>query len=426
MENLSEISGKDKKINIFNLCVLLILILIFASVYKYFPYKLDYNNQAYIIFRYDDPSSVTSSDFERKIIELINHYGFSIVFGVVPFVSERNYLDPTPQRLLPLSLQRINDLKPFVDSGVVEIALHGYSHQHNNNSQQYSEFKGDNYSYQNRRIIDAKKFIEQSFNNRIFTFIPPFNSYDIKTLYALVNNQFSILSANRWGDYKNEISIKYLPMTTGIIELKRLIEKPVVKILNNSIIVAMLHEYDFVEIDADKGVVSISEFEKILNRISITQYIKNVNFDYFMKNDSEITSGRYEQNKLYVRSFQYFPSFLFKPLNQYLTEEYARRLYHRNCTLVILYYLIIFLLFQYFGYNFGFFFKLKRIRKFRLILHLNFYIIIMAIIISSYNREFGGTELSFITISTGFFVGQFLIYKFSKIKSKNFINPSAG
>ena len=83
-----------------------------------------------VVFRYDDFSMRSRPNgLEEQILGTFIQQGIPFTIAAVAFVCEGNAYDPSPQKLLPLTTEKIAFLRPAVETGAVEIALHGYAHQ---------------------------------------------------------------------------------------------------------------------------------------------------------------------------------------------------------------------------------------------------------------------------------------------------------
>ena len=133
----------------------------------------------------DDYSNFTSDSFIIQIIDLFKKHKVPCTFGVIPYLSAAggHYLVPYDT---PLSKNKIDILKD-ADSHILEVALHGYSHQAKHAFwRKYStEFDGIDYINQVKRIDKGKIFLEYMLNTPVKTFIPPWSTYDLNTLKAI-------------------------------------------------------------------------------------------------------------------------------------------------------------------------------------------------------------------------------------------------
>ena len=85
--------------------------------------------QVNVVFRFDDYSARSSTEMELRIIDAFRKNESSITFGVIPFVCAGDAHDPSPQDIVPLTSKKGEILKTGFEEGILDIALHGYSHQ---------------------------------------------------------------------------------------------------------------------------------------------------------------------------------------------------------------------------------------------------------------------------------------------------------
>jgi len=231
-----------------------------------------------IVFRLDDPSAKSCTEIESKLIAAFRQYAMRCTFGVVPFACAGNYLDPAPQELLPLPPERVKMLRQAMEDGVIEIAQHGYSHQTNvlrekKESGLHSEFYGLSYEEQFERIKLGKQFLEEQFRIPITTFIPPFNSYDSNIIKVLDDLHFHHFSAYRGMPVNTDSLLRLVPATC---ELKNLIQLDLEGIINRArkipdaapAIIILFHEFDFKEVNSQRGVTTYDDFVEMLKWIS--------------------------------------------------------------------------------------------------------------------------------------------------------------
>ena len=84
-----------------------------------------------MVFRYDDYSANSVTSAELKIIEAFRKNMAAITFGVIPYKVAGDVHDSFPQDLLPLDSVKGEILKTGFEEGVIDISMHGYSHQTN-------------------------------------------------------------------------------------------------------------------------------------------------------------------------------------------------------------------------------------------------------------------------------------------------------
>jgi len=210
-----------------------------------------------VVFRYDDCSAVSPTDFEMQLIRMFEKYGFPCSFGIIPF---RYVGEGAGLKIFPP--EKAGVFKEAVQSGTLEIAAHGYSHQPLSNENR-SEFSGVDYQTQAEKIRSGKEYLEKIFGVRVNTFMPPYNSCDLNTVRALEDSGFVSLSA--WGDPVAEASaLKFIPgtchklgMMKAAVEAERNapVPKPVVFIF---------HAFDFLDVNPGKGNYRVRDFEDFL------------------------------------------------------------------------------------------------------------------------------------------------------------------
>jgi hypothetical protein len=71
-----------------------------------------------VILRYDDYSTKSPTDMERKMVEILKKRHAKVVFAVTPFVAAKNTEIVCPQKELPLTPLKVSLLKDAVNAGV--------------------------------------------------------------------------------------------------------------------------------------------------------------------------------------------------------------------------------------------------------------------------------------------------------------------
>ncbi len=220
--------------------------------------------QISVVFRYDDYAwnSVTSA--ELKIIEAFRKNRAPITFGVIPFKVAGDVHDPSPQDLIPLDSSKAEILKSGYEEGILEISMHGYAHQ-SNGSEALSEFANLGFKEQVEKLSSGKEFLQKVSGAPVTTFIPPWNTYDANTLFALEETGFSMLSANEKGLILKGSNIKYLPTSCGLTELRDAIRAARRSRDNQPLVVVLLHDYDFLDINPQIGEITFRDFTDLVD-----------------------------------------------------------------------------------------------------------------------------------------------------------------
>jgi predicted deacetylase len=256
-----------------SLCIILLTLLITPSIIGCSD-KVPKNKEIIVIFRYDDYSSKSNTDLELKIIDAFRKIKKQLTIAVIPYVCSSNIHEPSPQKVIPLTKMKADILKNVFEAGVVDIALHGYSHQTVRTERYYSEFFGLDYNRQFNRISAGKTLIRQMIGTSIVTFVPPWNTYDHNTLRTLEALNFQTISADLKGEADKSSRLNYLPATCPLFILRDTIKSARLSSDVRPVIVVFFHEFDFKEISKNRGKISFHEFSDLLEWIASANDIR--------------------------------------------------------------------------------------------------------------------------------------------------------
>jgi peptidoglycan/xylan/chitin deacetylase (PgdA/CDA1 family) len=241
--------------------ILAMSISVFGVLYA-FLFRNSANQAMNIVLRYDDYCNTSSLIVERDILRLIDEHGISVSFGVIPF--ENSDTEHIVQSCV--SESKIELLSSFVEQGSVEIAQHGFVHRSISADQLKTEFKGLSADEQEYMIGKARNQLESDFRTDVSTFIPPWNSYDEKTLKALKNQGFQIISADN-GQVSKIPELNYIPFTLYLDEFQAILESDRLPVTGKkSIAILMLHDYDFIEINPERGFFTLTNFDELIDK----------------------------------------------------------------------------------------------------------------------------------------------------------------
>ncbi len=225
--------------------------------------------QIRIVFRFDDPSAVSDTEMEVRLIEAFRQYRYCCTWAVIPFRASGDIHDLRPMPVLPLPAEKAEIFAEAVRAGVLEIALHGYSHQSSGLQQgRHSEFAGLGYEEQRSKIERGKEFLEGVMGLPVTIFVPPWNTYDAHTLAALEASGFRLISADARGRPGPGMSLAFLPATCSIAEVREAVAFARAAPDPSPIITVLFHEYDLLEVDASRGVTTFEEFVETLQWLS--------------------------------------------------------------------------------------------------------------------------------------------------------------
>ncbi len=224
-----------------------------------------------IVLRYDDYSAISNTYLETQILERLSDFNLPCTFAVIPTVTGNGFRNPQPSDSIGIDAEKVALLRPYVDDGLIELALHGLTHQtvSGKSLQTLTEFSGVPYETQISRLTTGKQILESQFGHSVYSFIPPWGNYDENTLRAVEASGFSVISADPRGPALADSRLLYVPGTCRMHELKQAIaEARQLPSSNSALIMAVIHPYDFVEADAKRGVMTFKQFESILSDLS--------------------------------------------------------------------------------------------------------------------------------------------------------------
>ena len=168
-------------------------------------------------------------------------------------------------------------------------------------------------------IKRGKDFLEDAFSSSITTFIPPWNTYDEKTLIALEMKQFSIISTGtRFVPINYQGSLAYLPALCFLSSLQITIEEVRKNQIAQAWVVALFHAYDFFE-SKDKRAQSsltLAGFDDLLLWVSEQKDVSIYKIAQAAKLDQTLTAQRYKIAGE-MRRYQEFAPPLLKSMEPY-------------------------------------------------------------------------------------------------------------
>ncbi len=302
-----------------------------------------------LIFRLDDYSTISDSEFEKRLLSLMERYHIPCTFGIIPFVYEDEW-DPSPQMEHPLTQEKIDTLKPYVKKGLVEVALHGFHHNTQAvrlNKYIPGEFFGIPQQDQENLITKGKAFLENTFSCKITTFNPPWNTYDDATLGALEKLEFTCISTgNRFGPSSSANSLSYLPALCKLSDVRPVIKKIKGIGLEEAIIVVCIHQYDFVEVSPgrSKDQFNFAKLEDLFSWIEKNKEISLYTISNYVVRDNTLTAERYGLTKPLIRNTHLVPPVFKARLTGpkfYPTIVKARKLWFHFLVVLSSYYLLL-------------------------------------------------------------------------------------
>ncbi len=274
-----------------------------------------------IVFRFDDYSAISRTDLEKQIIENFSRNNFAFTIGVIPYVNKEGYNQNGQDAYEFLGPEKEELLKNVYQQGIVEVALHGYTHQRNNDKGIKTEFAGLNYDQQSDKIDKGKIYLEKIIDGDVITFIPPWNSYDLITLKVLQELNFKNISADLIGEADKNSTLNFIPETIHINELQSAIEMARENKDPYPILVVMFHQYDFLGVDKERGFTTISQFGNLLDWLGTQEDIVITTLGRAKDYIPDLSAGRYAQHRsAYLVSQKILPVISMYPLGYYFSR----------------------------------------------------------------------------------------------------------
>jgi peptidoglycan/xylan/chitin deacetylase (PgdA/CDA1 family) len=226
-----------------------------------------------VAFRYDDCSAVSSLALEQQLVDLFAEFGGKLSLAVIPRVCTGSFRDPGPQTFEPLPRDKAAFLRTAAQSGRAEVALHGYTHQ-TWRAPAFSEFAQVPRDEQANRVRSGRAELEDITGVRVESFVPPWNSYDAATMDVLEEYGFSCLSGSLRGPFPERSSLRFLPYSTWLDDLVRTVDAALQLRWLESVLVVMLHDYDFVESGKTPGTLSVPALRRVLQALSARPQVR--------------------------------------------------------------------------------------------------------------------------------------------------------
>lgn len=191
-----------------------------------------------LAFRLDDPSATSNQEVEARILDSLARHGLCASFAVIPFRG-------TQEAPLPLTRARAQLMREAAASGVLDIALHGHAHRDVAGGGRPSEFSGVPTAQQRRLLEQGRALLENVFERPVTGFVPPWNSFDAATLDALESLGFNHVSSNLAHSPMRPTSLRLLPLTCHLPELKAAIAEARRFARLQPVVIVVMHHYDF-------------------------------------------------------------------------------------------------------------------------------------------------------------------------------------
>jgi hypothetical protein len=289
-----------------------------------------------VVFRYDDYCSRTDTELEKRIIADFKNHNVCCTFSIIPFVKAKNYLEFEPQDVIPLTPEKIAIARDAIKAGAMDAAQHGYSHQTLQTKGWHTEFQTLDYSTQMEKLKKGKVFLEKVLDRPIITFVPPYNAYDAITIEALEKLNFQCLSAGMEGEAVPSTSLKILPGTCNLANLKNTIEYARKIVDYDPIICVVFHQYVFTDVETvtEKEDInykmSYDKFSELLSWVASQEDIRIMSIDQVLKTKVDLSMDRFINNKYYLQLVHLKPAWWPPHYGIYLPADTASNVRFRN------------------------------------------------------------------------------------------------
>lgn len=215
-----------------------------------------------VALRLDDPSQTSHHGVERGILAALEKAGLRATFAVIPFRESGG-------RVAPFDPAAAAHLIEARAAGVLEVALHGYTHTEHRSAGAGgpSEFLGVPGARQNDWIRRGRDALEALFEVGIDGFVPPWNRLDATTVGILEGAGFGYLS----GDWRTPMSagdLRVLPRTCQLKQVREAVREARRFAAWSPVVVALMHHYDFIEAGQAGAPLDMARLAELLGWLS--------------------------------------------------------------------------------------------------------------------------------------------------------------
>jgi peptidoglycan/xylan/chitin deacetylase (PgdA/CDA1 family) len=225
-----------------------------------------------VALRFDDPSATSDHALEAAIFQKLERHGVPITVAAIPY-RQRN------GDYVALSADHAGHLLQARRAGVIEIALHGYSHEERGGSARGapSEFAGVPAAEQRRLIEAGRAVLKDAFGCNIAGFVPPFNTCDAMTVAALHDLGFTYLSAGL--DAPRDPKLAWLPRSCQMVDIQAAVVAARRDAWLGPVVIGVMHHYDFHESGSPQARIDLAGFAERLAWIAAQPDIEVLTLD---------------------------------------------------------------------------------------------------------------------------------------------------
>lgn len=199
---------------------------------------------ATVALRLDDVTSRSAIELEADFVAELRASRLAATVAVVPFgfFQPQARAGSSGKAGSGLGGETLELLRGGLRGGQLEVALHGRSHRPG--LAPHTEFAGLPAPEQALRIAEGQRFLERELGAPIRVFVPPWNSYDENTLRALTELGFSAVSATVSGASPPTSTLRFLPATARLRDLRRAVEHARSLADREALVVVLMHPPD--------------------------------------------------------------------------------------------------------------------------------------------------------------------------------------
>jgi len=212
------------------------------------------------LLRYDDFSAHSSRTVEEQLAGMFLKHRIPCTFAVVPFIcAPESLVDAGEVKLTPLPASKADLLKPLLQAGLGEIALHGFSHLALAPVRGYREFSQRMPRDTQRQLIRrGRSHLESVFGVKVRLFVPPWNNLDSSTAAVLQEEGLRLSSG---GPEAIDAPLGQLPCPNLISETRCALAAARRSGPGHNSVGTVLHDYDFKESNLGVSELTLAAFE---------------------------------------------------------------------------------------------------------------------------------------------------------------------
>lgn len=265
-----------------------------------------------VVFRYDDYSARSDTAVERRLFESFGSRNIPLVVGAIPCIGATGRDDG---EILPH--EKADLLREAVETGTVDVAVHGYSHV---KTGWWTELAGLPYEEQLFRLQRGRDLLKEATGVETATCIPPYNAYDRDTLRAMQQVGYACLCAGKIGP-EDDGMLRFLPSTCGFGLARKAIELAV-RGAHPRIVVILFHAFDLAGSERRDSADFLGwlAFDDFLDWVLRQENVTVRSVSELLDRDTDLSAQRFVANRRLSWVPSFVPGFLVGLLG---TETYA-------------------------------------------------------------------------------------------------------